>query len=301
MDQPDRDDYLRGIFERVSNCGRWGDDDELGTLNFITAEKRVTAAKLVEAGKVVSVGRDLSTEADAVNFWPIQHLMVAEHAGIGPAYDFVGINPHGFAVTHLDAITHSNWNGRVYNGRTISEIQTRTGLTFGSIFAQREGIFTRGVLLDVASCRGVSALPPDAGITVADLEAAERMAAVRVGSGDVLLLRMGLRVWEADNGVQAVDRRAGLLPECLEWFHEREIAVYGGDCIERIPSASSEFRLPLHHIGMPSMGLVLLDWPEVEELAMTCIAFRRWEFLFTVAPMRLDGATGAAVNPLCIF
>jgi len=299
--QLDLDAHLLKLFEAVSNEGRWGSDDELGTLNYITADVVREACSLVTEGRVVSVGRDLSTERTEVNFWPVQHLMIADHAGLTAAYDYVGINPHGFSITHLDAVAHSQWHGRVYNGRSLVEIQTRTGLSFGSIYAQRGGIVSRGILLDIARVRGVSYLRPDEGISASDLRMAEEASGVHVRSGDVVLVRMGLAAWEREHGPQDVDTRAGLLPDCLEWLHERQVAVYGGDCIEQIPSGSSQFPLPLHHIGMPSMGLVLLDWPDVEPLAAACNELSRWEFLFSVAPIRLKGATGAAVNPLCIF
>lgn len=295
------DSYLLAVYERVSNQGRWGPNDELGTLNFITPQVVRAACALVTEGRVVSVGRDLSTERTEVNFWPVQHLMISEHAGLTAAYDYVGMNPHGFSITHLDAVTHSQWRGQVYNGRRLQDIQTRTGLTFGSVYAQRNGIVSRGILLDVARAKGAPYLEPNEGISAADLNMTEAASGVTVQSGDVVFVRMGLAAWERQQGPQDVNTRAGLLPDCLEWLHERQVAVFGGDCIEKIPSGSSLFPLPLHHIGMPAMGLVLLDWPDVEPLATTCNELGRWEFLLNVAPIRLNGATGSAVNPLCVF
>ncbi|MBP2329279.1 hypothetical protein JOF56_009664 [Kibdelosporangium banguiense] len=295
------DEELLALNERVSNRGRWGDDDELGTLNYITPEKRCAAAALVRSGETVSIGRDLTATPDPITSEAVDHRVLFVGPGPNYATDYVGIEPHGFTMTHLDAVCHSTWNGHLYNGRRVEDIQRYDGLAFGSIYAMRDGIFTRGVLLDLARARGVEYFEPDRLIEVEDLEAAEEQCGVRVQSGDALFVRMGLRRWEAVHGPQSPDERAGLGARCLEWIHEREVAVYGGDCVEFIPYPSDVIRMPLHHIGMPSMGLVLLDWPEVERLAATCERRTRWEFLFTVAPIRLPRATGAAVNPICVF
>ncbi|MFG2005508.1 cyclase family protein [Spirillospora sp. NPDC048911] len=295
------DEELLALAERVSNRGRWGHDDELGTLNYITPEKRRTAAALVRSGETLSIARDLSATPDPATGEAVDHRML--FAGPGPTYasDYVGIAPHGFTMTHLDAVCHSTWNGRLYNGRHVEDVQYHDGLAFGSIHAMRDGIFTRGVLLDVARALDVEYLEPDHLIGVEDLHAAEELCGVHVESGDALLVRTGLRRWEAEHGPLSADTRAGLGARCVEWMHEREVAVYGGDCVELIPYPSDMIQMPLHHIAMPSMGLILLDWPEVEELAVTCRHYDRWEFLLTVAPIRLPRATGAAVNPICVF
>ncbi|MFB8267603.1 cyclase family protein [Streptomyces sp. NPDC055955] len=295
------DEELLALAKRVCNQGRWGEDDELGTLNYITPQKRRAAAALVRSGESLSIARDLTTAPDPVTHEAIDHRMLFVKTGPAAAEDYVGIAPHGFSVTHLDAICHSTWNGALYNGRSVEDVHRYDGLAFGSVHAMRDGIFTRGVLLDVARARGVDYLEPDHLITVDDLEAAEREGGVRVGSGDALFVRMGLSCWEAVHGPQSPDNRSGLGAHCVEWLHERQVAVYGGDCVEFMPYPSEVIRMPLHHIGMPTMGLILLDWPEVEGLAAACERHRRWEFLLTVAPIRLPRATGAAVNPICVF
>lgn len=295
------DDELVALAERVSNEGRWGPDDELGTLNFVTPDKRRAAAALVRSGESLSIARDLSTTPDAQTGESVDHRVLFVAPGAVAAEDHVGIAPHGFTVTHLDAVAHSTWNGKLYNGRRTDDVQRWDGLAFGSIHAVRQGIFTRGVLLDIAGALGVDFLEPEHLITPAELEAAEARAGVRVESGDALLVRSGRAVLEANRPGQRFDRRAGLGARSVEWLHDREVAVYGGDCVELMPYPSDVIRMPLHHIGMPFMGLCLLDWPEVEELRDACERHSRWEFLLTVAPVRLPRGTGAAVNPLCIF
>jgi len=165
----------------------------------------------------------------------------------------------------------------------------------------RQGIFTRGVLLDVAAARGVSWYESDEYVTVADLEAAEARQNVRVGSGDVLLVRTGMERMEQELGLQDIYPRAGLHAECVEWMHDREVAVYGGDCIEKLPYPSERFPSPVHMIGLVGMGMPILDWPALTELAATCERLDRFDFLLTTAPLRLPGGTSSPINPLCAF
>jgi kynurenine formamidase len=294
-------DDAEALFNRCSNWGRWGQDDELGTLNYITDAKRIEASRLVRNGRVVSAGHDLSSQAAERNPGPLVHLMLyTGHDATGSA-DFFGVAPHGFAVTHMDALGHMYWQGSIYNGRRAASVATNGGLTFGSILAQRNGIVTRGLLLDVARARGHDWLEPDAIVTVTDLEGAERAAGVAVGSGDAVFVRVGVEDREKELGRIGSDERAGLGIEAVLWLHERQVAVYSGDCIERLPSPDPSIAMPLHAVGLAAMGLALLDNPRLAELTATCQELGRNDFMLIVAPLRIPGATGSPVNPLCIF
>ena len=295
------EDELTGLFERCSNRGRWGADDELGTLNYITKEKRRAAAALVRTGRTVSIGRDMSTVADRVNPDPVRHRMLYDQDPPVSALDSIEMSTHGFALTHLDAITHVFWHGQAYNGQKAADVLSPAGLRSGSVYAQRDGIVTRGVLLDVAAAREVPYLAPGDTVTAADLTAAEKHAGVRVETGDAVFVHIGLERREASQGTEDPAARAGLDGDCLPWLHEREVAVYSGDCVERIPYPSEAVPLPLHQIGLVAMGLVLLDCPRLAGLVAACTDTGRPEFLLTVAPLRLPGATGSPVNPLCVF
>ncbi len=300
------EDELLVVLDQCSNTGRWGQDDELGTLNFITNEKRVAAARLVVTGDVVSLALDLDTSQSQNNHHPVVHQMLLcddlDKTGHPlAAFDSVTITPHGMTMTHLDALSHANFEGRLYNGRRVPEEVRAAGLSFGSIYAMREGIVTRGVLLDVAATRGVPWLSPDEGIWPEDLEAAENLAGVRVESGDAIFVRVGLRAREAVEGPEDLSRRAGLTAECIPWLHERQVAIYSGDCFEFIPSPYPRMVVPLHVAGLCYMGMPLLDNPAVEQLARKAHELGRFEFLFSCAPVRLPRGTGAAVNPLAIF
>ncbi len=291
---------LVSLFDQCSNAGRWGSDDELGTLNYITDEKRRAAAGLVQTGKAVAIGRALSTQESPANARPLLHLMLLEQDP-DAATDYVGLAPHGLAITHLDAVGHVFWEGHAYNGRRSSDICSSRGLSFASIHAQRQGIFTRGVLLDIAACRGLRWLPAAEFVTREDIELAEKRQDVRVDRGDAVFLHVGAERREIEEGDSNPWVRAGVDGSVIGWLHERGVAVYSGDCIERLPYPSSRFPLPLHQVGLAAMGLCLLDNPTMTELVDVCAELGRSEFLLTCAPPDLPGGTGAAVNPLCLF
>jgi len=295
------DAELEAMFTRCSNTGKWGPNDELGTLNYITAAKRIAAAKLVRTGEVVSVARDLTTRASKTNGEPVVHKMAPIDPNGVAATDSFSIAPHGMVVTHMDALCHFSWKDQYYNGRKRSETLSANGAKWGSIYAQRHGIFTRGVLLDVAAARGVRWYNSDEYVTVADFEAAEKRQRVRVGAGDALFVRTGMERMEAEQGEQDIYPRAGLHAECAEWMHDRQVSVYGGDCIEKLPYPSESFTSAVHMIVLASMGLPILDWPALTELAATCERLQRWDYLLTTAPLRLPGGTSSPINPLCLF
>jgi len=294
------DAELDAMFKRCSNTGRWGKDDELGTLNFITAEKRITAAKLVKTGDVVSVGRDFSTQQSKVDSRPLQLMVMYNNDGPSIS-DYISMAPHGMSITHLDALCHFSVDGMLYNGRKRSENVSAGGANWGSIFAMRQGIFTRGVLLDVAAARGVPWYKSDEYVTVADFEAAEKRQGVRVQTGDAVFVRTGMERMETEQGIQDIYPRAGMHAQCAEWLHDREASVYGGDCIEKLPYPSERFTSAFHMIVLVSMGLPILDWPSLTELAAACERHKRWEYLLTAAPLRIPGGTASPLNPLCTF
>ena len=289
---------VRAFAASCSNTGRWGDNDEFGTLNFITVAKRLQALSLARVGDVLSIGKNVPYGHGAHGPGAL-HLVT-----LGPTHssqDAVLISPHGYDITHLDAVGHSFLDGAMYNGRRASEQMTPDGLNFGSMLAASAGIVTRGILLDVAEARGVRFLGQGYGISVADLEASEQAGGVLVESGDAIFVRSGLDVRESINGVSNAASREGVLPEVIPWLHAREVAVYSGDCIEQQPSGFDDLPTPLHQIGMAAMGLMLLDNVDTEVLAEACKRNGRNDFLLVAAPLRLPQATGSPVNPLAIF
>jgi len=289
------------LFRTCSNHRRWGTDDQLGTLNYVTPSKRLKALAAVRDGVAISFGRDLAVRGSRQLPPSAVHVMTYAAHDPASAEDLLVLSPHGFEMTHLDAVGHSFFAGELYNGRRAADTAGKAGLVFGSIYAMREGIVTRGILLDVGAARGVDFLAAGEGIGVADLEAAERLAEVKVGRGDAIFVRSGheRRLTQPDQSDD--EPREGVLAEVLPWLHRREIALYGSDCIERLPSGYARVPLPLHQIGLVAMGLAILDCPNLELLASACRQHRRHDFLLTAAPLRIPGGTGSPVNPIAIF
>ena len=301
-DDVPKEGELDALFEEVKNWGRWGWDDEKGTLNHATPAHTLRSISLVRTGRVVSTSFDLDTKPSAKNYFPTVHMMLFKGFERPPtAVDQVTIVPHSFTVTHIDAVSHSNYKGVLYNGRTAEAVVQRTGLQSGSVLAAKGGIVTRGVLLDIPASLGRPWLESDEYITEAGLDTAAEWAGLEVGTGDVVLVRSGVGAREAEFGPEDVNRRAGLSPACVRWLHRRDVAVYGGDCFERLPLPYTEHPWAFHQIAQASMGLILLDNVDLEALATVCAEESRWEFLYIISPLRLPGGTGSAVNPLAVF
>jgi kynurenine formamidase len=297
-------DEVKASFERISNWGRWGKEDQRGALNFITAEKRAAAARLAKAGEIVSLALPLSTQTTAENPQPVQHLMLHVGPHAVAALDYFGIAPHGMAFTHLDALCHVFWDGRMYNGFSNREVG-RFGAKKCAIDVTRDGIVSRGVLLDIPKTRKVEWLEPGDPIYPEDLNAAEKMEAVRVDEGDILLIRTGRHQRRKAKGAWDPRREGlpGLDASCLTWLHERRIAVLGCDAVsDLIPNGySGELSMPIHVGTLVMMGIHLIDNADLEALSAACARHNRYEFLFAMAPLILERGTASPVNPLAIL
>lgn len=293
---------LDRLFDQVNNAGRWGPDDEMGTLNFITAQKRIAAAALVRSGRALSLARDLDKCQSSNNPSPVRHTMCYQsHYPIG-ALDALTLDMHGFSLTHLDAVAHVYRGDDIYNGRRAADVVQPHGLTFADMLAQRDGIFTRGVLLDISAVRGERWLAVDDGVTAADLAAAEKRQGLRVETGDCIFVYTGLQRREAVEGPEDLGQRVGIMPDALAWMHAREIAVYSGDCVDAFPNPYSQrYCIYFHAIALAGMGLIFLDIPALEPLVAACAEEKRTEFLVTMAPLRIPGGTGSPVNPVAVF
>lgn len=297
---PDRMDVLE-VAARCDNRGRWGPNDQLGTLNLITPDVRVRAAALVRTGVVVSLAKPLDEQPSAVNPRPAWHVMHLETERPYAAADGLHLQVHGLASTHLDALGHMYLDGVGYNGFRQDETVLMGGLTALDVSAMAEGIVTRGVLLDVAAAADVPWLEPGAGVDAAMLEAAAELHGTAVEAGDAVVVHVGLERREATYGPEDPGVRAGLELSAIEWLHDHDVALYTGDCIERFPAAPGPVPMPLHQIGIARMGLTVLDAPTLTGLLACCARLDRWTFLLSAAPLVVRGGTGSPVNPLAVF
>lgn len=289
------------VAARCDNTGRWGADDRLGTLNYISSQVRVAAASEVRLGQTVSLARPVDTTASAVNPRPAWHVMLLETERRYASADSLHLQVHGLANTHLDALGHMFLDGVGYNGVRQDDAVDMGGLQQLSIADMAGGIFTRGVLLDVAGALNKPWLEPGAVVTANLLVEAEQHSDVEVRHGDAVFVHVGLEAREHAQGPENPAVRAGLDVSAVEWLHYRQVSVYSGDCIERFPETGRALPMPLHQIGIARMGLVLLDCPQMTGLVEKCRAIGRSTFLLTAAPLVVPGGTGSPVNPVAVF
>lgn len=294
MTEPDRT-------ELPSNWGRWGSDDERGTLNLVTDQVRARAVAEARTGRTVSLAVPVDpTPMLSGPFAPAAPTSPAVQQGLlytgtppmGMAEVLV-LTPHHPGLTHLDAVAHLPVDGMVYPGRPLTEAVTMAGVVHGSTTAFAAGVLTRGVLLDLAPG---DRLPSGHPITGADLDAAERRGGVRLEPGDALVVRSG---WTFSWGEQAPT--PGMTVDAVAWMQRRDVSLYAGDVSDSFPPRDAQVPMPLHQVGLARLGMPLVDGAAVDELAAVCTELGRSAFLLTVAPLRLQGATGVPVNPLAVF
>ncbi len=303
-------DRLRDIAARVSNWGRWGTDDERGTVNFITADKVREAAALVRRGQVFSLGLSFGAEGPQIGQGGRvnpQHFMTATAGVVYPDSPFryaddVVVMPLQCA-TQWDSLAHVHYDDQLYNGHPADSI-TPSGATKNAITAQAAGIVSRGVLLDLARAAGTDRLAPGHAITPAELEAAADAQRVHVGSGDVLLIRTGHLAVFRDDGDRVGYMRTmpGLGVACAEWLHTREVAAVASDtnAVEVIPFEEPGTPLPFHMLAIRDMGLTLGEMFDLDALAADCAADGVYEFFFSAPPLKVTGGVGSPLNPLAI-
>lgn len=299
------------LFEQVSNWDRWGDDDS-GALALITPERRAAGAALARTGTAVSLAHDLSTEATLETPQPAQHQMLAcgDHrtiAGIDgyeASRDFIGTEVHGMGVSHLDALCHMFVRGQMFNGLP-AELVTEAGAERNTVMTAAEGIVGRGVLLDIARQRGVDHVTPEEPVTAEDLQATADAQASPVGPGDLLVVSTGRAARREANGgeLNPFMSLAGLHPNCLPWLRAHDVALLCSDGIsDPMPAGPIEgWPFPIHQVAITAMGLMLVDNLRLDDLITTCADLGRWEFLLTIAPLRIPGGTGCPVNPIALF
>lgn len=309
--------------EKVKNWGRWGDDDEIGTINFVTNEVVKEATKCVKSGKRFSLafplqqqgGLQLGSMPGRVN--PLRTMIQLNTPVIGDPTLFctsddvvtMGLQ----AATHWDGLCHASWNGKIYGGRDASTI-TYDGASVCGI-EKITSLTSRGVLLDIASLYGLEELPGGHAISYEDCLNAEKKQGVEVQSGDILLLRTGMMakakrgdVVGYGSGTQIENSPMPAFPGvglgAVEFFFDREIAAVATDTItfEVMPWDPKVVGaiLPIHCINLVMMGLTQGQNWDLEELSTDCQNDGKWDFLLEASPQPFVGGIGSPVNPIAI-
>jgi kynurenine formamidase len=303
----DRPAVTKAEFERwkieLSNWGRWGKDDEIGALNLITPAKRRQAAALVKDGITVSLAGDVNTVKADDNFAPYEHV-ITQAAATGAA-DRLAVSYHGYAHTHIDGFAHRFFDGKMWNGFSWEEVAKEGGAKKNAIYNLRNGIFTRGILMDIARLKGVEYLEPGTRIYVSDLEAWEKRAGVKVSDGDAVFVRTGRWARRAKLGPwNAGSQGAGLDASVIPWLKQRGVALLGSEAAQDVapqPAGSEIGPLPLHDFALIMLGIHLFDNTNLEAVGETAAARKRWDFLLTAAPLPVRGGTGSPLNPIAVF
>ncbi|MFF0157941.1 cyclase family protein [Streptomyces sp. NPDC005263] len=280
-----------------------------GALARITGEQVLAAVREVRTGRTVSLAAPVDTRGGPDNADPARHRLTAPadghpgSRGLEFARDRFAMNVHGDVDSHLDALCHVVYDGTLHGGLPAADALSPDGASALSVDLASDGIVGRGVLLDIPRLHGVPWLEPGTPVKTEDLVAAEARQGVRVGRGDILLVRVGHRRRREELGPWDVaGARAGLHPTALEFLAERQVAVLGGDGNnDTAPSAVPGVAFPVHVLAVHAMGLHLLDYLRFEDLAPLCAEAGRWSFLCVIAPLRLPKATGSPVNPLAIL
>lgn len=290
--------------KQLSNWNRWGKDDQKGTVNLITQAKVKQAAALAKSGITVSLERTLDTMESADNSNPLAHIMT--NTGENPvagayAMDRYEISYHGYGHTHMDALGHAFYDGKMFNGYAQSTV-TKAGAAKNDITAYQNGVVTRGIIVDIPRLKGIPYMEPGAPIYVEDLEAWEKKTGIKIGSGDALFIRTGRWARRAEKGAWSPDLLAGLHVSVVPWLKQRDVAILGGDgASDLMPSQVEGVSQPVHFLMLIAVGSPLFDNCDLEAVAATAARLNRYEFMFTAAPMAIPGGTGSPRNPLAIF
>jgi kynurenine formamidase len=289
---------VNAYFKELNNWGRWGNHDQLGTVNLITAAKQAAAHALVRSGRTVSLARQIGPQP--ARSYYVSYPLSRERSDA--VIDRFGLVYHGYSVTHIDALCHVAFDGELYNGRPFKPSFTDSEALWCPIDPLFGGIASRGVLLDVAAGRKEGYVTVGNPVTPHDLDAAAARAGVKVEAGDVLVLRSGQEpfVKAHPDWVPRVSPHPGLHIACLTWFREHDIAAIAWDMMDERPSGYEGYGFGTH-LAIPFLGLALVDNTDPERLAVACAEEGRYEFFFTAAPLPLVGSTGAPTHPLAIF
>ena len=292
------DSYLRD-----TNWGRWGEKGSAGALNLIDEEKRISAAKLVRTGRAVSLSRPLPVMPAGDNPKPAQHYMHKESRpnNGGAAMDYYGVFYHGTATTHIDALCHV-WNkDGMWDGKNPDDVIGFSGANYGTVDDWKEGILTRGVLLDVPKFRNAPYVTIEEPVHGWELEDVAASQQVDIQAGDAVFVYSGRDKYASENGGRwgTPEGRPGLHASCLPFVKKYDISILGWDMMDAAPN---EYDVPWSVHGVIfAYGVALVDNSYLEDLSTACKEENRYEFMLTLNPLFVKGGTGSPANPIAVF
>jgi kynurenine formamidase len=313
---------VRRLCERHSNWGRWGEDDERGTLNLVKPEHVVRASALIQRGATISMALpfdDAGPQTGAFGRFNPIHLMIRDGADViagSSVRDFYGgIDRHFRGTddliimplqsgTQWDALGHVVFEDKIYNGYGAEWVSSK-GAIKNSVKQAADGMVGRGVLLDMPRALGVDWLEPGHAIDGDQLQQAADMAGVDVGVGDFVFVRTGAMAMARANGTWG-DYAGGAAPGMgigsVDWIAEHDIAALAADTwgLEVRPNETPDTFQPLHIVLINHMGLWLGEIFDLDPLAQDCAADGRYEFFFAGPPLPFTRAVGSPLNPMAI-
>lgn len=297
--------------KKLNNWGRWGDDDQIGTLNFVTPAKRIQAAQLVKTGKAIDLGmpfdKDGPFKEGGFRNNPI-HVMTLLPSDTAFSKDgqisaddmiFTGLQ----SATQWDGLGHVGYGGKFYNNVPAAAVNNFLGVSRNGFHHAVSRLISRGVLLDIARLKGVDRLEDSYEITEADLLGAEERQGVRVESGDIVLLRTGSYKWFLEgNRERFLGNAPGPCLDTCRWLYEREVAALAIDnhSGEVWPSPVEGATIPFHQVVIRDMGLTLGEMFNLEDLADDCEADGVWEFMFCGPGLKVTNAAGSPITPIVL-
>jgi kynurenine formamidase len=304
--------------KELSNWGRWGDTDQAGTINLITPAKRKQAAALVRDG--ISVSMSLMADLPPEGFVPPpasatpvagtpgprftwEHIMRSTGIGRteGFAVDTIATSFHGSATTHMDALSHFLYGGKLFNGFPADSINT-WGARKDDVLPFENGIFTRGILIDVPMVRSVPYLDDDQAVYPDDFDAFEHKTGVKIEAGDAVFVRFGRWRRIAEKGPFRNRSMPGMYASCVKWLKQHDVALLGSDGVQDVrPSGVEGVDQPVHQLCLSAVGTPLMDNCDLEAVSRAASERKRWAFSFMTAPLRIPGATGSPANPIATF
>jgi kynurenine formamidase len=301
---------VKELAAKVRNWGRWGDDDEIGTLNLITDDVVKSAAQEIKSGKRLALGIPMDEQGPQTGAIPGRdnpkhEMIMVDTPFTGDPSEFttsddkvsMGIQ----SCTHWDALAHVSYEGKLYNG-VASSVITDAGASKMGI-DKIKTLIGRGVLLDVAKAKGVDRIEGNYALTGDDLDAACELGKTKVTAGDIVLLRTGHMQWflEGDREKYGIPSPGPSL-QTVEWFHDHDVAAVATDNItfEVYPSEREDAVLPIHLLHLVDMGMTQGQNWNLEELAADCASDGRYAFFLDASPLPLTHATGSPVNPVAV-